>query len=383
MAKPRTFYAEDDAKEALKNFEESGLSRRRYAKLTGIPESTIRHWREKLPGKRGRKKSQQMLDMEAESKRITRDSDIKKAADQVSKELNLKRNVSRTWVWKWKKADGITYRIPTKVGRKTKDTEEVIKAMEKYEAQLEEMHNQLIDPSTIWNMDKTSVKLQNPYRNTLALKGANEVPTVQPPGGKENMTVLLMVAADGTKYPAVIVFKGAKKTGKLKIPENVIVKSNQKGWWTNDFDLVYLKEAFPANDTQVTQILRCDHCKAHLSQNSVDLLQERGVQQLLIPKGKTGDKKPLNVRVNGPLKAIMRRIYREWMDNRTALTKSGYLKEPSRQDFVNFVSQAWEEVSPLTIESSLVKAGVLPEPTYMLADYVPVGDDPFEFDFEE
>ncbi|GAU96353.1 hypothetical protein RvY_07812 [Ramazzottius varieornatus] len=268
MAKPRTFYTERDAKEALKNFEESGLSRRRYAKFTEIPESTIRHWREKLSGKRGRKKSQQVLNMKAEvrkrivkkieSKRITRDSDMKDA-DQVSKELNLKRNVSRAWVWKWKKANGITYRIPTKVGRKTKDTEEDIKATEKYEAQLEEIHNQLIDPSTIWNMDQTSFKLQNPYRKTSALKGANEVSKIQPPSDQENMTALLMVAADGTKYPAVIVFRGAKKTGvlsanvmkKLNILENVIVKSNQKGWWTNDFDLVYLKETFPANDTQV------------------------------------------------------------------------------------------------------------------------------------
>ncbi|GAU96249.1 hypothetical protein RvY_07720 [Ramazzottius varieornatus] len=179
--------------------------------------------REKLPGKRGRNKSQQVLDIAAEvrkrivkkieSKRITRDSDIKKAADQVSKELNLERNVPGTWVWKWKKANGITCSIPTKVGRKTKDTEEDIKAMEKYEAQLEEIHNQLIDPSTIWNMDQTSVMLQNPYRKTSALKGANEVRIVQPPGYKENMAVLLMVAANGTKYPPVIVFKGAKKTG--------------------------------------------------------------------------------------------------------------------------------------------------------------------------
>ncbi|GAV00906.1 HSP70-8 [Ramazzottius varieornatus] len=55
--------------------------------------------------KRGRKNSQQVLDIKVEvrkrivrkieSDRFTRDSDIKKAADQVSKELNLERNVSR------------------------------------------------------------------------------------------------------------------------------------------------------------------------------------------------------------------------------------------------------------------------------------------------
>ncbi|GAU89820.1 hypothetical protein RvY_02324 [Ramazzottius varieornatus] len=326
-----------------------------------------------------------------ESKRITRDSDIKKAADQVAKEMNLKRNVSRGWIWRWKKANGITYRIPTKVGRKTKDTDDDIKAMETYEAQLEEIHLQMVDPSTIWNMDQTSVALQNPYRKTLALKGSNDVPIIQPPGDRENMTVLLMVAADGTKHPAVIVFKGAKKTGvlstnvmkKLLIPENVIVKSNRKGWWTNDFDLVYLKEAFPVSDTQVTQILLRDQCKAHLSQESADLLEERCVHQVLIPKGKTGDKQPLDVGVNGPFKAIMRRNYHEWMDHQTAVAKSGYLKKPSRQDFVDFVSAAWNEVSPLIIESSFVKAGVLPEPTYMLADYVPDGNAPFEFDFSE
>ncbi|GAV00907.1 hypothetical protein RvY_11690 [Ramazzottius varieornatus] len=202
----------------------------------------------------------------------------------------------------------------------------------------------ILRPSGTWIGPPSSFKT---FTVRLALKGTNEVPIIQLPGDKETMKVLLMVAADGTKYPAVIVFKGAKKTGvlsanvmKLNIPENVIVKSNQKGWWTNDFDAAYLEEAFPVNDKQVSQILLCDHCKAHVSQNSVDFLKERGVQQLLIPKGKTGDKQPLDVGVNGPFIAIMRRMYHEWMENRTALTKSGYLKKRSRQGFVNFVSQA-------------------------------------------
>ncbi|GAU92890.1 hypothetical protein RvY_04911 [Ramazzottius varieornatus] len=64
-------------------------------------------------------------------------------------------------------------------------------------------------------MDQTPVKLQNPYRETLALQGANEIPIVQPPGDKGSVKVLLMVAADGTKYPAVVVLKGFKKTGVL------------------------------------------------------------------------------------------------------------------------------------------------------------------------
>ncbi|GAU92889.1 hypothetical protein RvY_04910 [Ramazzottius varieornatus] len=133
--------------------------------------------------------------------------------------------------------------------------------------------------------------------------------------------------------------------------------------------MAYLEEAFPVNDIQVTQILLRDHYKPYLSQNSVDLLKERGFQQLLIPKGKTADKQPLDVGVNSPFKAIMRRIHHEWMDTRTALTKSGYLKKPSRQDFVNFVFQAWGELSPVTIESSFVKAVILPEPTYMQINY--------------
>ncbi|GAV06226.1 hypothetical protein RvY_16247 [Ramazzottius varieornatus] len=60
-------------------------------------------------------------------------------------------------------------------------------------------------------MDQTSVRLQNTYKNTLSPKGAKKVRAVQPPGDPECLTV----CADGSKFPASIVFKGNKKTGTL------------------------------------------------------------------------------------------------------------------------------------------------------------------------
>lgn len=104
--------------------------------------------------------------------------------------MDLKRTVPRFWIRRWTKSNGITHRIYTKVGRETNDTNEDIKAMEKYEAQLEEIHQHSMNPSTIWNMDQISVKLQNPYRKTLAPKEANEIPIIQPPEEKEEKRTL-------------------------------------------------------------------------------------------------------------------------------------------------------------------------------------------------
>ena len=42
-----------------------------------------------------------------------------------------------------------------------------------------------------------------------------EVRVVNPPGEKEHFTVALAITASGKKLPAIVVFRGAKKTGKL------------------------------------------------------------------------------------------------------------------------------------------------------------------------
>ncbi|GAU95438.1 hypothetical protein RvY_07056 [Ramazzottius varieornatus] len=87
------------------------------------------------------------------------------------------------------------------------------------------------------------------------------------------------------------------------------------------------------------------------------------VHQVFIPKGLTGKYQLLDAGVDAPFKALMKKAYHEWRKVRTDATSKRYLNKPSRQDFINFVSEAWSQNTPETIENALVGAQILPEPT--------------------
>ena len=232
-----------------------------------------------------------------------------------------------------------------------------------------------IPPRLIFNMDQTSVKLQNVYKKTLSPIGAKQVTVIQPPAGLECLTVALLIGADGHKFPATIMFKGNKKTGqlsqkildKLVVPDNVRLYSTGSGWWNAVFDVKWLRGSFDKSHRGGCLIR--DQATVHCKEASRALLERRGIDQVFIPTGMTGKYQPLNVGVNFPFKCYLKQSYHEWRDSRTDkdITKKGYLKKPSRQDFIDFVSAAWDKISATTVENSFVGAQILPEPLYMLA----------------
>ncbi|OQV13590.1 hypothetical protein BV898_12227 [Hypsibius exemplaris] len=112
------------------------------------------------------------------------------------------------------------------------------------------------------NADQTNVRLVCPYNRNISPIGVKQVKVIQPPGEKEGFTINLTVAADGTKYPVVIVFKGAAKTGKLSekisktlvFPPNIFVTSSRSAWWNQEIDEEYIKQNFPLDGDETVFI---------------------------------------------------------------------------------------------------------------------------------
>lgn len=96
---------------------------------------------------------------------------------------------------------------------------------------------------------------------------------------------------------------------------------------------------------------------------SEELLNERNVQQILIPVGTTGKWQPLDVSVNKAFKVSYKHEYHQWQASNTGITKNGYQKKPGRQDFINMISRAWEKVSVESIRKSFEKAEILSKNT--------------------
>ena len=190
---------------------------------------------------------------------------------------------------------------------------------------------------------------------------------MHPPGEKEGFTVGLAVSADGRKYPALIVFKGNQKTGvlsnkimqKLNAPDNVQIKSTKSAWWNEELDLQWIDLCFPTGEER--KVLIRDQATQHKTDSSKTLLEERNVLQIFIPVGMTGQLQPLDVGVNKPFKQFYRDEYHAWRTKNNSKTKKGYLKQPSRQDFINFVSVAWDKITVDCIRNSFLKSGITDE----------------------
>ena len=95
-----------------------------------------------------------------------------------------------------------------------------------------------IDPPRIINMDQTMCHFDMPPKRTNTKKEAKTVRIKTTRAKKKGFTVALAAMADGTKLPAVIIFKerggvlGERVPQSLRVPSNVRVKSSTNGWMT-------------------------------------------------------------------------------------------------------------------------------------------------------
>ena len=141
-------------------------------------------------------------------------------------------------------------------------------------------------------------------KKTVDTRGVTQVQIVSPAGAKIAHTVALLVRGNGEKLKAIIVFKTACKDfktfeksihKKLKIPANVVVKGSASGWWNAALDAELMKELFP---------------KAANDENH----------------------------------------------EHTATKKAGNMANPTKQDFVNWISEAWDHITPELIRKSFSDA---------------------------
>ena len=107
------------------------------------------------------------------------------------------------------------------------------------------------------------------------------------------------------------------------------------------------------------RLLIVDSYKPHKSEDSVKVANERcNADVLIIPGGCTSIVQPMDKCINKPFKESMRGSWQTWMRQDRALTKAGNLKQPTRQDAINWVSAAWDSIKQDTIIRSFLVCGI-------------------------
>ena len=102
-----------------------------------------------------------------------------------------------------------------------------------------------------------------------------------------------------------------------------------------------------------------DEYRPHRSDESIGIANDKcNSEVILIPGGCTTLAQPMDKCVNKPFKERIRGYWAEWMQTPMAKTIQGNLKQPTRQDVIDWVSRAWSEIDPELLTHSFLVCGI-------------------------
>ena len=178
---------------------------------------------------------------------------------------------------------------------------------------------------------------------------------------KTHFTVVLAGCADGTKLPPVIIFK-RKTFSKEKIPTGVIVHMHEEGWMNEGGMKICLNRVWsrrPGGLLKKPALLIFDHFKAHVTQSAKATAADLKTQPAVIPGGLTSQLPPLDISVNKPLKALMRKEWRSWMLSAgDDLTPAGRVREASIAQVCDWTQRLWKGVEKEVVVKSFKKCSI-------------------------
>ena len=162
-----------------------------------------------------------------------------------------------------------------------------------------------LNPSSIWNMDETSMCLEHQPVNVVARKGSKTIPG-RTANSRETVTFLPCINAAGQKMPPLIIVKG-KTTRSLRSynvhegPTDALWTYQKNAYMTDEigdqwFTELFLKHCGDARP----QILIMDNHHSHESLSLLEAASANGITVLTFPPHTTHYLCPLDRAVFGP-----------------------------------------------------------------------------------
>ena len=214
-----------------------------------------------------------------------------------------KASVSDGWVFNFKQKWSLSTQRCKYIRIATKNTDEETTLF------LDTCHNIFMEVPRefIFNMDETFWRLDaNKYvigiRGSEHRKVINNFP-------KEGMTTIFIISAAGVFLPPIIIVKGFtnKCCDKFKHNKDLQFTYNESGWIDEETMIMILMNIRAAAGTNKA-VLILDSFRTHMTEYVKEHAKAFNIQLVYVPVGKTADHQPLDVGVNGPIKAISRGI---------------------------------------------------------------------------
>ena len=195
--------------------------------------------------------------------------------------------------------------------------------------------------SRIFNMDETPMRFELPSSRSLEVTGNRTVPVKTCGAEKHSFTVVLAVAADGTKLSPKVVFKGVRTPRDLVVPNSLCVSFHKKGWMDESGVKEWIRECLPRTRNHEQSLLVWNSFRAHLIDDVKAALRQRKIDVAVIPGGLTPVLQPLDKCLNKPFKDSIRSKYLGWMiSGPFEYTPSGKKMPPTRNLVLRWVHEA-------------------------------------------
>ncbi|GET50680.1 pogo transposable element with KRAB domain [Rhizophagus irregularis DAOM 181602=DAOM 197198] len=210
-------------------------------------------------------------------------------------------------------------------------------------------------------MDETPMWFDLPSNTTINQKGAKTVSIRTTGHERSSFTVILACMADGTKLPAVCIFK-LKNIPKENFPHGIYIRANEKGWVNEQEMLWWVENVWTSRNRfgNPRSMLVLDSFRGHIVNSVKNRFVEKNTNIAVIPGGCTSKLQLLDVAINKSFKSKVKDRYNNWMISNThTFTPAGKIKRPSYSTVATWVKESWDEVDENLIQRSFKSCGVL------------------------
>ena len=165
---------------------------------------------------------------------------------QKAKELsaNPAFKASLGWYQNWKRRHSVSFHAKTTLALRLPDDMEE-KVVQFHQFVIAARQRVGYPLSCIFNMDEMPMPFELPLSQSLEFTSSRTVAVKTCGAEKRSFTVALAVAADGTKLPPKVIFKGVRTPRDLLIPKSLRVSFHKKGWMDESGIKEWIRQCLP------------------------------------------------------------------------------------------------------------------------------------------
>jgi DDE superfamily endonuclease len=255
---------------------------------------------------------------------------------------------SNGWIYEFKMKWGLSSFIARKTKKANECSENIVinfqnECLEAY---------QNYGPALLFNLDETFYRLLNGPIYSIGITGSDHRNVITGCDDKNGFTTVFLISANGSFHKPIVIMKGKTERCLAKTMmidnTNIILKYSESGWISCDILESILEYIYQLAGGQKCALI-LDSYGVHEDEKIREIANKLKINLIYVPSGRTAFNQPLDISVNGIIKAISGKLIRE-----------KYMTNPLEQikisDAIQCMLNAKIEVKSQVIKDAFTKA---------------------------